>query len=165
MRAAIAKGLSFLRRSKPGRHAGAYLHPDGFILFAQHRATSGVLLSAPPVVRLGLDTSAGALGIALRQVLEAYQEGVPHPGDWREAAATMLEATGYRSWRALEGPARCCWIVETQTGFVFTPLRNGGSRGDQKGFQPFGAEPIGAAIDATDEQLGETLKAALVASQ
>src|SRR5688572_14668772 len=64
--AAIGKGVYHLRnrelrssavREVPRATAGAYLHPDGFILHAQHRATSGVLLSAPPVIRLPLDTS------------------------------------------------------------------------------------------------------------
>jgi hypothetical protein len=144
----------------PRAHAGAYIHPDGFIVHAQHRATSGVLVSAPPVLRLPPDVSDAELGVALRSVLRAYAEGVPHP-DWSESGKTFLRAAGYRSWRSLEAPARSCWIELSDGRLVITPLRNGGSRGDQKGFQPFGSEPIIANITDNDEEVGKALKAAL----
>lgn len=167
--AGIAAGVSRLRRRRGGAkdphdgraHAGAYLHPDGFILHAHHRATSGVLVGAPPVLRLPLDASDADVGVAVRTVLGAYVEAVPHPSDWSESGRAFLKAAGYRSWRALEAPARSCWIEVADGRLLITPLRNGGSRGDRKGFQPFGAEPIAAALSDSDEEVGSALKEAL----
>jgi hypothetical protein len=145
--------------------AGAYLHPDGFILYAQQRTSSGVLVNAAPVVRLPPHAPAADLGTALRTVLASYKEGVPHPKNWSDATQRFLKATGYRSWRALQDPSRSCWIEASAGAFRITPLKNGGPRGDQKGFQPFGAEAVVAPGDATNEQLGRSLEAALAASQ
>lgn len=171
--AGIAEIASRLRRQPvrphpsqvPRAHAGAHLHPDGFILHAQHRATSGVLVGAPPVLRLPLDVSEAELGIALRTALRAYAEDVPHPTDWSESGKAFLRAAGYRSWKSLEAPARSCWIELAEGRLVITPLRDGGSRGDQKGFQPFGAEPVAVSITGTDEEVGIALKAAFDRAQ
>lgn len=167
MRLRVEGGERAKRAEASRRSAGVYLHPDEFILHAQHRAVSGVLLSAPPVVRLPPQASDAALGAALREVLRAFEEGVPHPArdKWKEGAAAFLKQTGYRSWRALEGPARSCWIDEEQGGLNFTPLRNGGSSGDRKGFQPFGAAPVMTSAAATDEEVGAALKSALAVAE
>jgi hypothetical protein len=145
--------------------AGAYRHPDGFILHAFHRATSGVLISVPPVLRLPLDVSEAELGAALRELLGACREGVPHPTDWTHSRTAFLEAAGYRSWRSLEAPARACSIEMVEGRLVITPLRNGGSRGDHKGFRPFDAERINANLTGSDEELGQALIMALDRAQ
>jgi hypothetical protein len=171
--AAVAEVLSRLRRQRatrngqklPQAHAGAYLHPDGFVLHAQHRAISGVLVGAPPVLRLPLNVSDAELGAALRTVLRAYVEGVRHPTDWSESGKAFLKAAGYRSWKSLEALARSCWIEVSDDRIVITPLRNGGSRGDQKGFQPFGAEPVISSISGDDDEVGGALKVALERAQ
>ena len=167
MRLRVGGAARAKRTEAPRRSAGVYLHPDGFILHAQHRAVSGVLLSAPPVVRLPPHASDAELGAALLEVLRAFEEGVPHPArdNWKERAAAFLKETGYRTWRALEGPARSCWIDEEQGGLIFTPLRNGGSSGERKGFQPIDAEPVMASAVATDEEVGEALKRALAVAE
>jgi len=97
----------------------------------------------------------------LRDAIEAFQANVPVPKDWRQFRAEFLRATGFRSWRALEGKAKCCWISKESDVITFTPLRNGGAKGGQKGFQPFGAAPIHASFNTSAEELGAALLMAL----
>jgi hypothetical protein len=160
-----ARMLEFLRRRKTpttsSRAAGVYLHPEGIILHAEHRATSGVLQSAPPVIRLAASADPGEVGHALRVVLSEYREEVAHPTDRKARSAAFLRQTGFRSWKSLEGPARCCWIAESDGQIVFTPLRNGGRRGDQKGFQPFGAAAVAVPSESSDGAVGRALMEAL----
>jgi hypothetical protein len=152
------------RRKPPMRAAGAYLHPDTWIIHAEHRTTAGVLMSNPPVFRMPLSAATSQLGLAVRQALEGYRENVPHPTDWKNAGAEFLKLTGFKSWRALEAPSKSCWISESGGELVFTPLRNGGTAGDKKGFQPFGAVPLRVPAAPSDEQLGQALMETLAVS-
>ena len=55
------------------------------------------------------------------------------------------------------GTSGFCWIEESAGFVTFTPLRNGGSRGDEKGFQPFGKEPVRVPASFSNEELGDVL--------
>lgn len=143
------------------RSAGVYLHPAALILHAQGRVPAGFHLSIPPVFLLAVSPAPDVLGCTLREALAAYQPALPQPQDWRAHRAGFLRATGVRSWSQLEGLSRSCWIEEAQAGITFTPLRNGGSRGAKKGFQPFGASPIACPGGVGDEVLGQALFDAL----
>lgn len=115
----------------------------------------------PPVIRLTASAATGEIGHALRAVLSEYREGVGDPTDWKADSAAFLRQTGFKSWKSLEGPARRCWIAESDEQIVFTPLRNGGTRGDQKGFQPFGAAVVTVPSESSDETVGRALLEAL----
>ena len=141
------------------RYAGVYLHGDTLILHALGQMPrGGGLISREPVVRLPKPVSAAEVGRTVRQMLDSFRFDV----EWSKGTRDeFLKATGFRSWRQLEGPARSCWIREEAAGTVLTPLRNGGSRGDEKGFQPFGAEEIRCATGCGDEEIGAALLRAL----
>ena len=146
------------------RAAGAYLHPQAWILHSEHRTTAGVLLHAPPVLRFSVPAKSAELGAAIRSTLAAYADGVPHPSSWKGSGAEFLKLTGFKSWRALEGLAKACWISAKEDKVFFTPLRNGGTCGDEKGFQPFGADPIVVSRQSADSELGEALVRAMYVS-
>ncbi len=154
----------FGKRAEPSRAAGVYLHPETLLLHAEHRAKSGILKSAAPVIRLQPNEAPEHVGRALRQVLSAYRDGVEDSTNWSEHSREFLRHAGFRSWKALETKSRSCWIQETATEIIFTPLHNGGRSGDQKGFQPFGAIPLKISVSASDAELGSVLLAALQAS-
>src|SRR5258708_2533748 len=124
------------------RSAGVYLNPDALILHALGQVPAGFLISIPPVLRLPASAEPDLLGRTLRDALAAYQPNFPQPADWNRHRADFLKAAGVRSWRKLEGLSRSCWIQQADHEITFTPLRNGGSHGAKKGFQPFGALPL-----------------------
>ena len=78
---------------------------------------------------------------------------------------TFLAAARVRSWRQLETNAVACWIREHEGEIIMTPLRNGGTQGDEKGFQPFGAAEATISLSAADAQLGAAVSAVLDRSE
>ena len=107
-----------------------------------------------PVIKFPSTATPEEIGKGLRDVLDAYQAGLPHSSDEK---AEFLKAAGYRSWNAIEAGARSCWINETETSLIFTPLRYGGTRGPNAGFQPFGPKPTTVSANVSDEALGNAL--------
>jgi hypothetical protein len=143
------------------RAAGVYLHPDALILYALGQVPAGFLVSIPPVFRLPAFGAPDLVGRTLREALAGYQSPFPQPSDRKAHRAAFLKATGVRSWRKLEGSSRMCSIEEGDAEITFTPWRNGGSHGPNKGFQPFGAAPITCAKSVSDAALGAALLDAL----
>ncbi|HEX5515847.1 MAG TPA: hypothetical protein VFY81_15720 [Gammaproteobacteria bacterium] len=146
------------------RAANVYFHPDAWIVHAQHRTTAGVLLHGAPVFRLPTDATSAELGRAVRDALAGYRDGIPHPATWKGIGTEFLKLAGFRSWRSLREQSKSCWIAESDSDLTFTPLRNGGSAGKQKGFQPFGASPLKARSSFSDEEIGQVLKDAIAAA-
>jgi len=139
------------------RSAGVYQHPTELVLYAQRRARAGFCMASPPVIRIPGTSTAEEVGTGLRRALDAYQDDLPDPANWKDFRAQFLRATGYKSWKSLEAHAKSCWIEDVDGSISFTPLRNGGSRGDNAGFQPFGKEPVVVLATCADEELGKAL--------
>jgi hypothetical protein len=132
------------------------------------RAPAGFHVSTSPVFRLPPDASPESVGRHLREALASYQPNfaLPPPSEWKAYQRAFLKSTGFRSWRQLEGPSKSCFIQQDADGrVVFTPLRNGGSRGPKKGFQPFGLPAITTPASLTDGALGTYLLDALAKSE
>lgn len=157
----------FVRRRNVGLVAGAYRTPTTLLLHPTARTATGLNVGVPPVRRLRLDADPQEVGATLREFLTSPPTVVP-PDDWRERAGLgqdFLHEAGYRSWKKLEEGAVSCWIEVRDGAIVFTPLRNGGRKGSEKGFQPFGASLITVAVDAEDPQLGAAVLEALSRSE
>jgi hypothetical protein len=147
------------------RAAGVYQHSEVLILHAFQQLGGGPDMATIPVARLSLLTPVDEIGGILRNMLLAYQITTRPLSNWQAMQTQFLQATGFRSWRALEKSAKMCWIEEIDDRIIFTPLRNGGTKGPQKGFQPFGAAEITVARNISNEELGQTLLTALSQSQ
>jgi hypothetical protein len=135
--------------------------PCSYTLSPHTQAGVGVLV--PPVHRFPLEPEPASVGRVLRELLTTGTAIVP-PETWKDReplAGQFLKAAGVRSWRQLETGVRCCWIEASDGQVTLTPLRNGGTRGDQKGFQPFGAPVVRVAADAPDADLGAAVLEAL----
>ena len=145
------------------RSAGVYLHSDRLIIYAHYLAAAGYCIATTPVFRLSTAASPMEVGVALRKALASFQEDMPDPLEWKTHRAMFLKATGFKSWKALQGlPTRSCWIEEVAEKVIFTPLKNGGNRGPKKGFQPFGRNPLDISISVSDEELGNSLLQVLI---
>lgn len=136
----------FGKRKPKTRSAEVYQYSDFLIVHAQHQSTAGVTLAALPLIRLSTTATSGDIGHALRRI-------------------EFLEEAGFRSWQALQKSAKSCWIEEASDRITFTPTRNGGNKGKEKGFGPFGAELIVVASSCTDGELGDALVRALKVSE
>lgn len=147
------------------RGCGVYQHPDVLLLHGERRAEAGFTVASAPVRRLSPDATESEIGSALRSVLAAYVADEPDPPDLKQHRDAFLKATGFRSWKELEGSAKSCWISEEDGTVTLTPLKNGGRSGPSKGFQPFGAADVVVPSASSDHETGRALLKALAISQ
>jgi hypothetical protein len=141
-----------------------YQRPEVLLVHAHAKTTAGVYLVEEPVVRLKPTASHEELGAAVRQMLGAFRTGVPHPkrNEWGPQGRPFLKAAGFRSWRSLENAAKVTSICQKPDGsFAFSVTRNGGTRGDKKGFQGFGGPDQHLTAGASDAELGTAVIKAL----
>ena len=152
--------MQLWKRKKIRRTGGIYRRSDCIIIHLVNRATSGIGIASTPVFRVLVSASQEEIGQAILAALAAFEDGVPHPSEWIGHGKEFLKAAGFRSWRALEKDAVYCTFSDDGSSFRFEPLRNGGTRGDKKGFQPFGAAEVVLLSQVSAAELGT---AALVA--
>ena len=147
--------------------AGAFRIGEDLRLYPVARTVDGIGVDVPPVKRFtNSRADVAAIGAALRAIL-ASPTDEPAPRYWnerKELGKQFLNSAGVRSWREIQLHAVSCWIEIGDKQIFMTPLRNGGTRGDQKGFQPFGAALVVVRLDEPDVALGAALIAALDAS-
>lgn len=147
--------------------AGAFRIGEDLRVYPVARTVDGIGVDVPPVKRFtNSRADVAAIGSALRAIL-ASPPKEPAPRYWnerKELGKQFLKSAGVRSWREIQLHAVSCWIEIGDKQIFMTPLRNGGTRGDQKGFQPFGAAPVMVGFDEPDVTLGAALIAALDAS-
>ena len=147
------------------RSAGVWLRPEVLILIAHLGVRGGPRYATLPVARLSPTSGVTEIGLTLRSMLGCYEEvNDISDEDHHARGVVLLRAMKFRSWRSLEAGAKSCLIGEDQGALVFTPLRNGGTRGPRKGFQPFGAADISLPGDASNSAMGRALMDALARS-
>jgi len=160
----IGRRLGIVPPETDNRLAGILLRPEILLVHAYSKTTAGVHLVDEPVLRLNPSADPNEVGAAIRQVLAAYRTGVPHPkqNEWAESGKPFLAAAGFRSWRSLEAGAKSCHVTQKPDGsFSFSIFRNGGTRGEKKGFQPFGVPDRPLKAGPSDTELGLALREAL----
>lgn len=140
-------------------------HSNLLVLSASHRSVAGFYFAAEPVRCLPAAAAQEEVGAAMRHCLAEGKTNVPVPSDWKVYHSAFLKAAGFRSWKALEGSAKSCEVSIGTSDFQLLPLKNGGSSGPHKGFQPFGATPVLLPLTASDRELGRGLLEALVRAE
>jgi hypothetical protein len=145
------------------RLVGVFARAADFLVEPNFEATTGIWLSAGPVQRLPRSAPPAELGAAVRVALQESRQGVPHPTDWKKFVPPVIEVAGVRSWAALQRSAAKCHIEAGTDGVKVVPLRNGGTRGDDRGYHSLGDLAVKLPATATDEELGAAVLAALAA--
>jgi hypothetical protein len=91
-------------------------------------------------------------------VLNASQESVPHPTDWKSVAAPLLELAGVKSWTTLSKGAKTVNFEVEGGKLEIIPYRNGGSA---KGFVAISDKAIELSADASAEHIGAAMEMGL----
>src|SRR5262245_37217861 len=136
------------------RLVGVFARATDFLVEPNCLTTTGLWLSAGPVQRLPRTSPPAELGAAVRVALKESRRGVPHPTDWKKFVPPVLEVAGVRSWAALQRSAAKCDIEAGPDGLKVVPSRNGGTRGDDRGYHSLGDLAVKIPDSATDEDLG-----------
>lgn len=118
------------------KSASAYRLRDRYLICPNIRTTTGLWMNSAPYVTLPLDADPRLIGKAILTALEGSTQGAPHPTDFRAASELRRSAAGVRSERQFQLGATYIGISIDGDNLRLLPYRNGGSKGDQKGFYP-----------------------------
>lgn len=146
----------------PGMAASCFRYREDIFLCASCLTGAGFHFDAEPWRKLQSQQSDEALGCALRTVLGGSERVIPTPDreGMRRSRKELLRAAGMRSERQLQMQSVCVLVVRSKASLQFIPSRNGGTRGDRKGFHHLNDAMLALPVNAPSTVLGATLRAA-----
>lgn len=118
------------------KKASIYKLPSRFIVCPISTTTTGIGLTSEPYIVLPIPVSAVELSAAINQALDSSHDGVSHPVSWKGMAAPRLAAAGVKSEATFQKQASLVSLITDGKIVTFTPHRNGGANGPDKGFSP-----------------------------
>lgn len=137
------------------KKASIYKLSSRFIVCPVNTTTSGIGIDSEPYIVLPTSVSAVELGEAINQALDKSHDGVAHPLNWKGLAAPRLAAAGVKSEAAFQKQASLVSLITDGKTVAFTPHRNGGGIGPDKGFSPI--DECAVTVDAKAPKVrGET---------
>jgi hypothetical protein len=123
------------------------------------RTTMGLSIASEPYVSLPLDADAKVLVDSVLNALSLSARTVSHPTSWKDLSTARLNAAGVRSEKAFQLGARSLSIERGAQGFRIEPSRNGGAKGDAKGFEPLPELSVSLPLTSSAETLGAAIRA------
>jgi hypothetical protein len=140
--------------------AAVYQLKDRMFVHPWQQTTAGLGIASEPYVSLPLDARPDSLGNLVLSALSKSGQTVPHPTIWRGLDKPRLEAAGVKSEKAFQTGARSV-SVERGQAFRLEPSRNGGSKGDTKGFEPLPDLSMSLPLGSTATEIGQAIRACL----
>ena len=119
----------------------------------------GLNIASEPYVSLPLDADAKAMGDSVFNVLSLSGRTVLHPTSWKGLGTARLNAAGVKSERAFQLGARSLSVERETQGFRIEPSRNGGTKGDSKGFEPLPELSLSLPLTSSADTLGTAIHA------
>lgn len=113
-----------------------YKLPSRFVVCPVSTTTSGISIASEPYIVLPTPASAVELGASINQALASSLAGVEHPSSWKGLATPRLAAAGVRSEATFQKQASLVSVNADGKKATFTPHRNGGATGPDKGYSP-----------------------------
>jgi hypothetical protein len=139
--------------------ASAYWRPERIVIGAKartvHRAYFGTEWWVMPV-----NATPAKLGSAIRRALLAFHADAPQPdfraAGWKALSKARLHAAGVTSEGKYIKGSKLVHIDAASDSLVFTPTRNGGTTGPDKGYEELAAK-MAVSLRADDNHLGVAL--------
>jgi hypothetical protein len=139
--------------------AAVYQLKDRVLIHPWQQTTMGLSIASEPYVSLPLDADAAALGDSLLTALSLSGRTVPHPTSWKRLGAARLSAAGVKSERAFQLGTRSLMAQREAQGVRLEPSRNGGTKGDAKGFAPLPEFSMSLPLTSSARTLGTAVRA------
>jgi hypothetical protein len=117
------------------------------------RTTVGFYIDTDRVTEAPVDIDPDVLGGLLLAALAASRDNVPvhdRNAPLRERVGPMLKASGYRSYRSFVRDALSVGVERTGDAVTFTPTRNGGPTGPQRGFEYLPGDAVSCSVLPAD---------------
>src|SRR5688572_21201616 len=146
------------------KSAAIYQLKDRILVHPWQETDMGLGIASEPYLALPLEATAAKLGTSVLDALGGSGRTVPHPTAWKGQAAARLKAAGVKSERAFQDGTRYVRVERTQGGFLIEPSRNGGTKGDAKGFAALPSHAIALDAGASADDLGKAIRKGLDAA-
>ena len=143
------------------RRAAIHQLKDRLFIHPWQMTDMGLGIASEPYVALPPEADPASLGNAAMEALSQSGRTVPHPSDWKAQAGHRLKAAGVKSEKAFQTHACYVSIELDGSRLLVEPWRNGGTKGDKKGFTPL--PDLGMAVEANIAavDLGNIIRKAL----
>jgi hypothetical protein len=143
------------------QYATAFRLPDRIIIESVAITLAGFGIGSEPYFVLAKNASPLEIGEALLNALAESKPTFETKIDYKALITRLLKAAGVSSYRRFVQRAICCQIEQESHRISIYPTKNGGTRGNKKGFQGQpGVSPITVEIEAPAEQVGVALRQA-----
>ena len=117
-----------------------YELPDRFFLHASAKTEDGFYIASEPTSSAALETGDIELGELVIDTLRASSligiVPTPQMNQYTELDRTVLRLSGCKSWMAIHRKGKLCEILSNGSVITIIPMRNGGTKGEDKGFSP-----------------------------
>jgi hypothetical protein len=145
--------------------ASAYKRAGLILIYASAKTVPGFLIDTPPWITLSDEVRNAELGEAVRTALAAYREGVSVPdylsADWKALRRARYRAAGVNSERAYMTGSTYVSLCAENGSLRLTPSRNGGTRGDGKGFHFLPEFELQTQANPDSDAIGRAVREAL----
>jgi hypothetical protein len=142
--------------------ATVYRRSSALLLHSSSKTTAGLWIATAPFLRVESGSAQAAKGEAALAVLNASQEGVPHPTNWSGLVAPLLELAGVKSWATFMKGAACLNLEVEGEQLKVIPNRN---LGPKEGFEPVPENAVELPFPSSPGQIGAALEEALARCQ
>jgi hypothetical protein len=140
------------------RHrADAYRWANRVLVNSVARTRAGFSVATEPWIALPAEFQPTELGRALAEALSSSKTDLLLPIDYKALKAARLSAAGVRSERQFMQSVQFVSIESDGSGISFTPSRNAGWLGEQKGFHLLENQTVRVSISADSAALGVAL--------
>ncbi len=129
------------------------------MIHGEVKTKPGFWVNCAPWIVIPITATEARIGQAVIDALAQSKCGVPvpEPSELKKLKAARLKAAGIQSERRFMNGALLVSIHRLNETIKFCPTKNGGTRGDQKGFEELPDNEIEIQADSDIAQIGKTL--------
>jgi len=139
------------------KRAGIYQLKDRIFIHPWQLTETGLGMGTDPYVSLPFEVEPVDLGKAALDALKQSGRTIPHPTEWKAQGAARLKAAGVKTEKAFQTKASYVCLELRGGQILVDPSRNGGTKGDSKGFEAIAGFTIPVEADAPAVDLGNAI--------
>ncbi len=109
------------------KYATIYKSKDMYILHSDSYSTVGVLLATEPFLKLEVSSEKAELSEAIKLVISASKDNIPHPTNFNGSASQYAKSMGC-TVKKLHDAFMCCALEDDGMNITVIPTMNKGSK-------------------------------------
>jgi hypothetical protein len=142
-------------------HACIYQSRRAIIVVSMDAVARGPWVTGTHISSHAPDVPDDVLGASLVDALNAALKNRPPVTDWKALGEPLFKAAGVRSWAALQKQNSLVAVQRERGTIRFSPCRNGGASGDDRGYKEIAEAVASIASSASPSEVGQAIRTAL----